>query len=91
MTFFFKWGNYGVHLFIWEWDMMTDHGHKTGFRIWWKRTEPRIEETWTFDKGNSRYGNGQASFRWELRKNGKQFDGFYLQGPLVRFGRENGG
>lgn len=84
MTIYFRWRNYGFHLWLNEYDFSVDMAHTWGYRFWWKKFEPRIEERWHF----GRWGDSHK-FEWELKKNGKSFDGFCLQGPLIRFGAKN--
>lgn len=80
MTFIFKIGNYGIYAFANEYDPMRDTLHNWGYKIWWKKSFPSIEETIRF----SRWGE-HAQVQWELFKNGKQFDGLTIQGPLIQF------
>lgn len=82
MTIYFKWGNYGFHLFLNEYDFSMDLSHTWGYSLWWRQPAARIEEKWSWTNDSV----GQQQFLWELKKNGKKFDGFFLQGPLVRFG-----
>ena len=73
---------YGIYLFLDEYDIYTDTLHNWGFKLWWNSSDgtPAREETWRWSKEN-----GHARFSWERRRNGKQFDGFTLQGPLIEF------
>jgi len=80
MTAILKIGNYGIYLFANEYDAYRDTAHNWGYKIWWNSTTPRIEESVRF----SRWGE-HAQFSWELFKNGKQFDGLTVQGPLIKF------
>jgi len=81
MTIYFKWGNYGFHLWLNVYDFQMDATHTWGYRIWWRKLEARIEEEWIWTKDY----DGRQRFEWRLKKNGKKFDGFLLQGPLIRF------
>lgn len=80
MTFIFKVGNYGVYAFTNEYDPNRDTLHNWGYKIWWKNPIPRIEETWRLTNWGEHGG-----FTWQLYKNGKKFDGFSIQGPLIQF------